>query len=647
MSFFRVACLGLALLVPGVAGAAPGARVIVKLRADSSLLADSGVAKAQSVGTSDAGSGGTARMQRLGVKMGLPLVDGRQIGPRLHVAQASGMSSAALAAQLSRQADVEYAVVDRPAYRNAIPNDPLFGSSTTSATGQWYLKEPDADTPASINAVGAWDLTFGLSSVTVAVLDTGARLDHNDFAGKFLNGYNMISDPVRAGNSVGRTADPSDLGDWVTQAEITANPVSYPSGECTQDLISSWHGMEVAGVVGAATNNAIGMAGVGGNTTILPVRVLGKCGGFESDIIAGMRWAAGLSVSGISTAPTRAARVINLSLGVSGACDAAYQQAVTEVVSAGVVVVVSAGNVEAGNVQSEAVGAPGNCSGVIAVGALRHVGTKAGYSAVGPEITVSAPGGNCVNALDNCVYPILSASNGGSTTPKTDADGGSTYSAGLGTSFSAPMVSGTVALMLAVRPALTPDAIKRILMRSARAFPSSGVMAVASACHAPNGMAQEECYCTTTTCGAGMLDASAAVAQAVSDGVASVSVSPARPTAADTISLNGAASLPSAFGARITSYRWELLDGGGIVSSLTGDVNSSSVSVHASGAGQFQVRLTVTDDVNVSASTTQVVLVDAVPSSGGGGGGALDGAALLAGLIWVGWLWQSRMRASA
>ncbi|MDE2592688.1 MAG: S8 family serine peptidase [Burkholderiales bacterium] len=639
MSFFRFAWLVLALCVPVLAGAAPDARVIVKLRADSSLLSDSGHATAQSVSVSGTPTEGSARMQRLGVKMGVPLVDGRQLGPRLHVAQAVGMSSAALAAQLARQPDVEYAVVDQLRRRSAIPNDPLFGSSTTLAVGQWYLNDPAADptTPASINAVGAWDLTFGSSSVTVAVLDTGARLDHNDFVGKFLNGYNMIENPVRAGNGVGRSSDPSDLGDYLTQAEISADSSSYPPGQCTEDLTSSWHGMEVAGVVGAATNNAIGMASVGGNTTVLPVRVLGKCGGYDSDIIAGMRWAAGLTVSGISTLPTQAARVINLSLGSAGACSSAYQDAITEVVAHGVVVVASAGN------EAKAVDAPGNCNGVIAVGALRHVGTKAGYSATGPEITISAPGGNCVNETGPCIYPILSASNSGTQKPVADSAGGSKYAGGAGTSFSAPMVSGTVALMLAVRPTLTPDAIRRILMRSARPFPTSGVSTATAACQAPGSVAQGECYCTTSTCGAGMLDASAAVAQAVSDGVASVAVTPAQPTAADTIALSGAASLPSAFGTTITNYHWDLIDGGGIVSSLDGDVNSVSVTAHASGAGQFQVRLTVTDDVHVTASTTQVVLVAAAPSSGGGGGGgALDGAALFMGLIWLGWLGHSR-----
>ena len=81
----------------------------------------------------------------------------------------------------------------------------------------------------------------------------------------------------------------------------------------------------------------------GWNTLILPVRVLGKCGGIDSDIIAGMRWAAGIPVAGVPINPTPA-QIINLSLGGSGACSAAYQAAVNEITAQGVLVVASVGN---------------------------------------------------------------------------------------------------------------------------------------------------------------------------------------------------------------------------------------------------------------------------------------------------------------
>ena len=166
-------------------------------------------------------------------------------------------------------------------------------------------------------------------------------------------------------------------------------------------------------MIAALTNNGLGMASVGRNVRVLPVRALGKCFGYDSDIIAGMRWAAGLTVPGVPANSTPA-RVINLSLGADGPCTAAYQAVVNELVAAGTMIVAAAGN-SAGH----AVGAPANCVGVIAVAGLRHAGTKVGFSDLGPEIAISAPAGNCVNmtAGSPCLYPILTTSNSGATVP--------------------------------------------------------------------------------------------------------------------------------------------------------------------------------------------------------------------------------------
>ena len=95
--------------------------------------------------------------------------------------------------------------------------------------------------------------------------------------------------------------------------------------------------------------------------------------------------------TGMPANPTPA-RVINMSLGSAGACNAAYQAVVDRITAAGVVIVAAAGNSAGG-----AVGSPGNCRGVIAVLALRHAGTKVGFSDLGAEIAIAAPGGNCVN----------------------------------------------------------------------------------------------------------------------------------------------------------------------------------------------------------------------------------------------------------
>ena len=479
------------------------ARVIVKYRTDSTLMralsANQAAPLPQQAGTMSA-------------RLGLALTDGRMIGPRAQVIRGSGIDSRLLADRLAAQSDVEYAVVDERKVALAVPNDPLFGnqSTATPAVGQWYLQAPSSttivdgnSTVSAINAQRAWDTTTGSSSIVVAVLDTGVRPDHPDLAPKLRPGYDFIARTDYSVDGDGRDADPSDPGDY----------------GCTAGETSSWHGTQTAGLVGAATNNGIGMASVGFNVMVLPVRVLGKCGGFDSDIQAAMLWAAGISAD--PTANPYPAKVINLSLGASGACNSSYRDVVSQVTAAGVTVVAAAGN------DGLAVGTPANCPGVIGVAGVRHSGTKVGYSDLGPEISIAAPAGNCVNAIGAgpCLFPLLTTSNSGTTTPVAASSGGAIYTGGgsnasLGTSFSAPLVAGTVGLMYSVNPSLTPAQVASVLKSTARAFPTSGAAAGVPACTAPSATAQaSECYCTTSTCGAGLLDAGAAVA-AVAAGAA-------------------------------------------------------------------------------------------------------------------------------
>ena len=133
---------------------------------------------------------------------------------------------------------------------------------------------------------------------------------------------------------------------------------SSPHPDCTAEN-STWHGTRVVGVYGAITNNDIGIAGMtwGSPTSsgpwVLPVRALGKCGGYDSDIIAGIQWAAGLPVSNPEGPAVPAnpypADIINLSLGggtdaCSSANGAPYQSAFTTVTAMDILIVVSAGN---------------------------------------------------------------------------------------------------------------------------------------------------------------------------------------------------------------------------------------------------------------------------------------------------------------
>jgi serine protease len=484
-------------------------RVIVMFRPDAKALAAETLP----------GANGTARARAavLSKRAGIALTAGAEVAARMQVVRAPGIASDALARRLAADADVLFAVPDERARAHAVPNDPLFAAGARPdgpASGQWYLRAPEGEVVTSIDVGRAWDVTTGSSAIVVAVLDTGVRFEHPDLravgaGGNLLPGYDMVSDADIANDGDARDPDAADPGDWITQADIAPGAPLEGCQEGPTD--SSWHGTQVAGVIAALTDNGIGMASVARTVRVLPVRVLGRCGGFDSDIIAGMRWAAGLPVPGVPANATPA-RVINLSLGSTGACSLAYRAALSEIGTTGAIVVASAGNAA-----GHAVAKPANCEGVIGVAGLRHVGTKVGFSSLGPEVALSAPGGNCVNveAGSPCLYPILTTSNDGATAP-----GASTYTDSfritVGTSFSAPIVAGTAALMLAVRPTLSPAQVRSFLQGTTRPFAAAGASSV-PVCAPPRDDAagapvdQLECHCTSATCGAGMLDAGSAV----------------------------------------------------------------------------------------------------------------------------------------
>jgi serine protease len=357
---------------------------------------------------------------------------------------------------------------------------------------------------------------------------------------------------------------------------------------------------------------------------VLPVRVLGKCGGSDSDIIAAMYWSAGIAIPGDTTTPANPhpAQVINMSLGQTGSCPTSYTDVFTALAAAKVTVVVAAGNS-----YGLAVEAPANCPGALAVAGVRHIGSKVSYSSVGPQVSIAAPGGNCVNTTGACLYPILTTINKGTTTPTSNGYSDS-FDISLGTSFAAPIVAGTVALMLAVDPTLTPAAIAARIKATARPFPTTGsIDSTVVACHAPTSTEQQECYCTTATCGAGMLDAGAAVASvaaAVAAPTTGISVSNSSPTAGASVTLN--ASNATANGGRsIAGYQWQITSGGAFAA-FSGATNAASATLVTIAAGSVVVSLTVTDSTGATGSASSTVAVQApvvtpaaAPSSGGGG----------------------------
>ena len=446
------------------------------------------------------------RAQTLGDRHGLSLRGGRMLDEHTQVVLGPG-DAQTLVQRLRADARVAQVSVDHRRRPSAVPatapNDPLFAASASiaPAAGQWYLRSPETlgghFTASATRLRDAWALSTG-SGVVVAVLDTGVLLTHPDLSSRLLPGRDFVSDVLVANDGDRRDNDASDPGDNVTLAESSAPGTELTGCEVST---SSWHGTQVAGLIGAATDNGQGMAGGAPGVLLLPVRVMGKCGGYDSDIIAAMQWAAGLAVPG-EPANDHPARVINLSLGSPGTCTDGYQRAIDQVQFAGAVVVAAAGNSD-----GLAVETPGNCQGLITVGGLRHAGDKVGYSSLGPEVVVGAPAGNCVNDSGACLFPLLTTSNMGDSSPgqPTYTDDG--LRASYGTSFATALVSANVALMLSARPALYAGDVKRWIQASATAFPRvSG-----TDCRSPTAVPQSPCDCTPSTCGAGMLNAWAAV----------------------------------------------------------------------------------------------------------------------------------------
>lgn len=490
--------------------------VIVAFKPEAGVLRKH--ALAARAGAGDVQAMLSSRAGTLGARLGRTLEAGAAVGQHTQVVRASGVDAATLARQLAADPDVLYAVPNGRKQRVAAPNDPLYAAASAAArpngpaSGQWYLRAPTATVPSAIDIEAAWAQSTG-TGVVVAVLDTGVRFEHPDLSGQMLVGYDMVNDPVVANDGDGRDADARDPGDWITSTEAGGSTFSG----CTVSP-SSWHGTATSSLVAAATNNASGMAGVAPGAKVLPVRVLGKCFGNDSDILAGMRWAAGIAVPGLPPNPNPA-KVINMSLGGAGACSAAYQAAVNEIAAAGVLIVAAAGNSAGGPVNE-----PANCAGVVGVLALRHAGTKVGFSDLGPEISIAAPGGNCVNITEGsaCLYPILAATNSGTTGPAASTWTDS-FNVTVGTSFSSPLVAGVAGILAAQRSELTPRQLRSALMLGARTFPTSGAdngddpLSVRR-CNEPErfpGSNRDlQCYCNTAQCGAGMLSAGGALTSA-------------------------------------------------------------------------------------------------------------------------------------
>jgi serine protease len=385
------------------------------------------------------------------------------VAPKAVTADSARQMAARLAVDpqvLSVEPDVRVSSVQTTPPEVAV-NDPHLGT-------QWALRAPSAAFGGG-NFRAAWNSARG-EGVTVAVLDTGS-LAHPDLAANLVPGYDFVSDPTMAGDGGGRDADATDVGDF-----------------CGANA-SSWHGVAVASQIAAVANNGSGMAGAAPAAKVMPIRVLGRCGGWLSDTADALAWLAGRTVPG-AVANTRKVHVANLSLGGNAACFQYMQEAVTSAVNAGITVVAAAGNNGINGIS-----APANCVGALAIGAHNASGDLANYSNHGQALALTAPGGGaCRSGVGiNCdSTPTLALGIVGATTFQGYGD--VRYFAG--TSAAAPHAAAAAALLYTLRPEITPAQVRSALVTSARP-------------HAANGF----CAMNKGLCGAGLLDAAAALRQ--------------------------------------------------------------------------------------------------------------------------------------
>ena len=542
-------------------------------------------------------------------------------------------------AGISMLADVEYVEEDAILTIQVAPNDTYYTTGPTGNPGLWGMKPVTAiagTAPGGTGSYGAdfetaWATSTG-TGVVVAVIDTGIT-PHVDIVGSggtvlsasgnlVSPGYDFISDcrmrgscaatTLTASATVAPSADATDLGDFISTADSTTTG-SWFIGQTVRN--SSWHGTHVAGTIAAIGNNSEGVIGGAYNAKILPVRVLGKGGGYSSDVAEGIKWAAGVH----STIPNpNPAKVINMSLGSYGTalCGSTRQTAIDAAVAAGAVVVVAAGNDN--NDVANAI--PANCNNVISVAAIARDGSRAYYSNFSSpttntvnrkNITLAAQGGDQSGFYSTAYEPgILSTLNSSLTTPALQS--GSNYIYYQGTSMATPHVAAAVALMRNRNPALTPAQVKTIISApsSLTVFPSF-----------QSGFATYNCN-LKQNCGAGILNAKLAVQNSVTSITAS-----STPVDFGSLLTNSTASRTVTF----TNSSPDTLTTG--VTAVTGDnstfftiVTNTCNSSPIVSAGTCQISLNYAPTVSGSHSATL-----SFPTSVAGGGSTIVGLTGVAG----------------
>ena len=331
-----------------------------------------------------------------------------------------------------------------PYYLMSDANDPYYGSN-------WALSK--------IQVNRAWDLSIGDNTKTVAVIDSGFELNHEDLVNRWRSnlgesGQTQDGDNCWTGSAQDKSTNNCDddnngyIDDY-RGYDFINNDNSPQAGTTNTSGDAVHHGTMVAGVIGATTNNNIGNSGIDQNVKILPLQIFSDDGeAYTNSVVSAIDYATDMHVN-----------VINLSLG-SDQFDQTLLSAIQRAISNNITVVGASGNCAMNNQTfCNALSAPGRMTypalypEVIAVGSSTNTDQRADYSGYGPQLDVIAPGSS--------VGP-LPVYNNGST---------NSYASGSGTSFSAPLVSGLVSILVAQNPGLTPKQVESILTESADTVP--------------------------------------------------------------------------------------------------------------------------------------------------------------------------------
>lgn len=306
----------------------------------------------------------------------------RRLGPPdIYVIELPATASEkAVVATLSRHPHLKFAELDQLAVPALTPNDPYAGS-------EWHL--------GKLGAAAAWDAAQG-GGVTIAVLDTGVDGSHPDLSGRMVAGWNF-----------------------------------YDNNSNTSDV--NGHGTAVAGAAAASLNNGLGVAGVAGQSMIMPIRI--------ADANAYAYWST--VAQGLSWASDKGARVANISY-AGVAASSTVQSAAQYMRSRGGLVVVAAGN----NGVDEGI-AP--TSTMIVVSATDANDLKTSWSSYGSFVSIAAPG-----------QDIWTTTRGGG------------YQAWWGTSLASPVVAGVVGLMMSARPTMSNTQLESLLYSSSTDLGGTG-----------------------------------------------------------------------------------------------------------------------------------------------------------------------------